>query len=81
MHVLQCAMLVGPAKGRNKVSLFSTHFCSVRMQNMLECECDTVQVCYCCPVCCNWHMLQALCVRAVVISAVIIERLCEAKQT
>jgi len=26
MYVLQCAMLVGLAKGGNKVSLFSVHF-------------------------------------------------------
>jgi hypothetical protein len=74
-------MVVGPVKAGKKVSLFSIHFCSVRMQNMLECECDTVQFCYCCPECCSWHMLQALCVEAAVISAVVKERLCIAKQT
>jgi len=57
MYVLQCAMLLGPAKGGYKVSLFSLHFCSVRVQNVLECEYDMVQVCYCYPECCDCHML------------------------
>jgi hypothetical protein len=48
---------------------------------MLESDCDTVQCCYCCLECCSCHMLQALCLKATVISAVTKERLCVAKRT
>jgi hypothetical protein len=81
MYVLQCTMLVGPANGGNKVPLFFIHVCNVRMQKMLESDCDTVQCCCCCLECCSCHMLQDLCVKAAVISAVTKERLCVAKWT